>query len=153
VFWKVTASYAEPVKLIVIGCGRVGSTIAKRFAAEGWDVTAIDEKEAALNRLGEDWTGGFVVGHGMDTTVLRNAGIEEADSVVVSTDGDNTNLVIGQVAQKRFGIECTVVRILDPARAQFYSSRGLRTVCPTATAIDSLDEAVRTCVIPEEANV
>jgi trk system potassium uptake protein TrkA len=153
VFWEVTASYAELVKLIVIGCGRVGSTIAKRFAAEGWDVTAIDEKEAALNRLGEDWTGGFVVGHGMDTTVLRNAGIEEADSVVVSTDGDNTNLVIGQVAQKRFGIECTVVRILDPARAQFYSSRGLRTVCPTATAIDSLDEAVRTCVIPEEANV
>ena len=149
-FWKGAASYAEPVKLIVIGCGRVGSTIAKRFAAEGWDVTAIDEKESALNRLGEDWTGGFVVGHGMDTAVLRKAGIEEADSVVVSTDGDNTNLVIGQVAQKRFGIECTVVRILDPARAQFYSSRGLRTVCPTATAIDALDEAVRTCVSPQQ---
>ncbi|HSC74227.1 MAG TPA: NAD-binding protein [Gaiellaceae bacterium] len=144
------------MKLIVIGCGRVGSTIAKRFAAEGWDVTAVDEKESALNRLGEDWTGGFIVGHGMDTAVLRAAGIEEADSVVVSTDGDNTNVVIGQVAQKRFGIECTVVRILDPARADFYASRGLRTICPTATAIDGLDEAVRTCVIPqqrEEANV
>jgi trk system potassium uptake protein TrkA len=143
------------VKLIVIGCGRVGSTIAKRFAAEGWDVTAVDENESALNRLGEDWTGGFVVGHGMDTAVLRKAGIEDADSVVVSTDGDNTNLVIGQVAQKRFGIECTVVRILDPARATFYAERGLRTVCPTSTAIDSLDEAVRTCVVPqrEEAKV
>jgi trk/ktr system potassium uptake protein len=143
------------VKLLVIGCGRVGSTIAKRFAAEGWDVTAIDEKEAALARLGEDWTGGFVVGHGMDTAVLREAGIEDADSVVVSTDGDNTNLVIGQVAQKRFGIECTVVRILDPARADFYRERGMRTVCPTSTAIDALTEAVRTCVVPqrEEANV
>ena len=141
--------------MLVIGCGRVGSTIAKRFAAEGWDVTAIDEKESALNRLGEDWTGGFVVGHGMDTAVLRQAGIEDADSVVVSTDGDNTNLVIGQVAQKRFGIECTVVRILDPARADFYRERGMRMVCPTSTAIDALTEAVRTCAVPqrEEANV
>ena len=143
------------MKLIVIGCGRVGSTVAKRFASEGWDVTAIDENESALNRLGEDWTGGFIVGHGMDVAVLRKAGIEEADSVVVSTDGDNTNLVIGQVAQKRFGIECTVVRILDPARADFYRERGLRTICPTSTAIDALSEAVRTCAVPqrEEANV
>jgi trk system potassium uptake protein TrkA len=143
------------VKLIVIGCGRVGSTIAKRFASEGWDVTAVDEKESALSRLGEDWTGGFVVGHGMDTGVLREAGIEDADAVVVATDGDNTNLVVGQVAQKRFGIECTVVRILDPARANFYRERGMRTICPTSTAIDALDEAVRTCAVPqrEEANV
>ena len=143
------------MKLIVIGCGRVGSTIAKRFASEGWDVTAIDERESALSRLGEDWTGGFVVGHGMDTGVLREAGIEDADSVVVATDGDNTNLVIGQVAQKRFGIDCTVVRILDPARADFYRERGMRTICPTSTAIDALSDAVRTCVVPplEEANV
>src|SRR5213079_937543 len=135
------------VKLIVIGCGRVGSTIAKRFASEGWDVTAIDEKESALSRLGEDWTGGFIVGHGMDAAVLREAGIEEADSVVVSTDGDNTNLVIGQVAQKRFGIECTVVRILDPARAELYATLGLRTVCPTSNAIEVLSEAVKSCVV------
>ena len=107
------------------------------------------KQEAALNRLGEDWAGGFIVGHGMDTAVLRKAGIEDADSVVVSTDGDNTNLVIGQVAQKRFGIECTVVRILDPARAEFYTARGLRTVCPTSTAIDALSDAVRSCDIPQ----
>ena len=137
------------MKLIVIGCGRVGSTIAKRFASEGWDVTAVDEKEAALSRLGEDWAGGFIVGHGMDSTVLRDAGIEDADALVVATDGDNTNLVIGQVAQKRFGIECTVVRILDPARADFYRERGLRTICPTSTAIDALTEAVRTCAVPQ----
>ena len=137
------------MKLIVIGCGRVGSTIANRFASDGWDVTAVDEKESALSRLGENWTGGFIVGHGMDAAVLREAGIEDADAVVVSTDGDNTNLVIGQVAQKRFGIECTVVRILDPARAAFYQGRGLRTICPTSTAIDALTDAVRTCALPE----
>ena len=114
-------------------------------------MTAIDEKETALSRLGEDWTGGFVVGHGMDTNVLREAGIEDADAVVVATDGDNTNIVIGQVAQKRFGIECTVVRILDPARADFYAQRGLRTVCPTSTAIDVLTEAVRSCAVPQPA--
>jgi trk system potassium uptake protein TrkA len=142
------------MQAIIIGCGRVGSTVAKRLAAEGWDVTAVDEKESALSRLGEDWTGGFVVGHGMDTDVLRRAGIEDADAVVASTDGDNTNIVIGQVAQKRFGIECTVVRILDPARADFYAQRGLRTVCPTSTAIDVLTDVVRTCEVqpsPEEA--
>jgi trk system potassium uptake protein TrkA len=134
----------------VIGCGRVGSTVAKRLASEGWSVTAVDEKEAALSRLGEDWKGGFIVGHGMDTTVLREAGIEDTDVVVVATDGDNTNIVIGQVAQKRFGIECTVVRVLDPARADFYAERGMRTVCPTSTAIDVLIEAARTCAIPQQ---
>ena len=141
------------MKLIVIGCGRVGSTIAKRFASEGWDVTAVDENESALSRLGENWTGGFVRGHGMDGTVLREAGIEDADAVVVSTDGDNTNLVIGQVVQKRFDIQCVVVRLLDPARADFYEQRGMRTVCPTKTAIEVLTEAVRTCVIPSREEV
>src|SRR6266566_2297574 len=105
------------MKALIIGCGRVGSTVAKRLASEGWAVTAVDEKEGALARLGEDWTGG---------------------------------IVIGQVAQKRFGIDCTVVRILDPARAEFYSQRGLRTVCPTSTAIDVLTEAVRSCEIRPE---
>jgi trk system potassium uptake protein len=131
------------VKLIVIGCGRVGSTIAKRFAADGWDVTAVDDNESALNRLGENWTGGFVRGHGMDNAVLREAGIEDADAVVVTTDGDNTNLVIAQVAQKQFEVPTVVVRVLDPARAQFYAARGLRIVCPTAAAIETLVGVVR----------
>src|SRR5215203_4012369 len=133
------------MKAIVVGCGRVGSAVAKKLTKAGWDVTAIDENEEALARLGEHWSGGFVVGHGMDVNVLREAGIEEADAVVVATNGDNTNIVVGQVAQKRFGIECTVVRILDPARAEFYSSRGLRTVCPTSNAVSVLGEAVRAC--------
>ena len=141
------------MKAIVIGCGRVGSTVARQLLSEGWEVTAVDEKEDALVRLGEGWPGGFVVGHGMDVDVLRAAGIEDADAVVVSTDGDNTNLVIGQVAQKRFDNQCVVVRVLDPARAAFYEERGLRTVSPTSMAIDLLTEAVRTCVVPQQVEV
>ena len=86
---------------VVIGCGRVGSAVAKGLAADGWDVTVVDENEDALGRLGPAWRGGFVVGHGMDVTVLELAGLETADAAVVATNGDNTNIVIGQVLQKR----------------------------------------------------
>jgi trk system potassium uptake protein TrkA len=136
------------MKALVIGCGRVGSTVALTLYKEGWEVVVIDEKEDALSRLGESWRGAFVVGHGMDTDLLREAGIEDADAVVASTDGDNTNIVIGQVAQKRFGIDCVVVRVLDPARAEFYKARGMRTVSPTSVAIDALMETVRSCEVP-----
>ena len=136
------------MKALIIGCGRVGSSIALQLDREGWDVVAVDEKEEALSRLGSHWNGGFIVGHGMDVDVLRSAGIEEAEAVVVATNGDNTNLVIGQVAQKRFDIQCVVVRVLDPARADFYESLGLRTVCPTKTAIEVLTDAVRACEVP-----
>jgi len=130
------------VKALVIGCGRVGSNVAKRLASEGWDVSVVDEKEEALTRLGEDWRGGFITGHGMDVDVLREAGIEDADAVVVATDGDNSNIIIGQVAQKRFAVSTVLVRLLDPARAKFYADRGLHTVCPTITAIDALTDSV-----------
>jgi len=111
-------------------------------------VTVLDENEDALSRLGESWPGTFIVGHGMDADFLRDAGIEDADAVVVATDGDNTNIVIGQVAQKRFDVRCVVVRVLDPARAKFYAERGLDTVCPTSVSIDRLLDAARTCAIP-----
>jgi trk system potassium uptake protein len=129
---------------LVIGCGRTGAAVAKGLDSEGWEVTAVDESEDALIRLGSGWRGGFVLGHGLDSTVLARAGVSEADAAVVSTDGDNTNVVIGQVLQKRHGIDCVVVRVLDPARARFYTERGLQTVCPTQTAISELLDAVRT---------
>jgi trk system potassium uptake protein len=138
------------VKAIVIGRGRVGSAVALQLQGSGWDVTVLDENEDALGRLGEQWTGGFVVGHGMDQLLLRDAGIEDADAVVVTTDGDNTNLVIAQVAQKQFEVPTVIVRVLDPGRAQFYASRGLRIVCPTSSAIETLVGAVREA---EEATV
>ena len=105
-------------------------------------MTGIDENEDALARLGSSWRGGFVLGHGLDATVLERAGIADADAAVVATDGDNTNLVIAQVIQKRYGIESVVVRVLDPARARFYSDRGIHTICPTQTAISDLLDAV-----------
>ena len=132
---------------LVIGCGRVGSSVALQLDREGWDVTAVDEKEEALSRLGDDWKGGFVLGHGMDIEVLRDAGIEDADAVGRHHDGDNTNIVIGQVAQQRFDNQCVVVRLLDPARAEFYRGRGLRTVCPTSVAIEVLLDSVRACEV------
>ena len=135
------------MKALIIGCGRVGSSIALQLDREGWDVVAVDEKEEALSRLGSHWNGGFIVGHGMDVDVLRSAGIEEAEAVVVATNGDNTNLVVAQVAMKRFDNQCVVVRVLDPARADFYATLGLRTISPTKTAISELLDAARACEV------
>ena len=127
----------------MIGCGRVGSAVALNLRGAGWDVAVIDERQEALGRLGDDWTGEFHVGHGMDILLLRRAGIEDADAVVVTTDGDNSNIVIGQMAQKSFGVRSVIVRILDPARADFFKTRGLDVVCPTQSAIETLTNAVR----------
>jgi trk system potassium uptake protein TrkA len=131
------------VNAIVVGCGRVGSAVALQLQGSRWDVTVMDENEDALGRLGESWTGGFIVGHGLDLQLLREAGIEEADAVVITTDGDNTNIVIAQAAQKLFEVPTVIVRILDPGRAQFYAARGLRVICPTSAAIEQLVSAVR----------
>jgi len=130
------------VKAVIVGCGRVGAAVAKQLVTDGWDVTCVDEDESALARLGA-WRGGFVLGHALDAAVLESAGVAEADAAVVATGGDNTNIVIGQVLQKRWEVPCVVVRVLDPARAAFYEERGLRTVCPTKTAISVISEAVR----------
>ncbi len=129
--------------MIVVGCGRVGAAVALNLRDVGWEVTVVDEREDALVRLGEDWTGGFLVGQGIDLQLLREAGIEDADAVVVTTDGDNTNIVIGQVAQKLFDVPSVVIRVLDPKRAEFYTTRGLNVVCPTSNAIRTLTDAVR----------
>ena len=128
---------------VVVGCGRVGSAVAKGLAADGWEVSVVDESEDALSRLGQAWRGGFVVGHGMDVSVLERAGVADADAAVVATDGDNTNIVIGQVLQQRYGVATVVVRILDPARAKLYSERGMSVVSPTQTAISELLATVR----------
>jgi trk system potassium uptake protein len=131
------------VKALVIGCGRTGSAVAKGLSSEGWDVTAVDENEDALVRLGSAWRGGFVLGHGLDATVLERAGVSDADAAIVSTDGDNTNLVIAQVIKRRYGLENVVVRVLDPARARFSAEKGMHTVCPTQIAISELLDAAR----------
>jgi trk system potassium uptake protein len=134
------------MKLLIVGCGRVGSAIAARMAADGHDVSVIDEDPEALRRLPQEWPGRFIHGHGLDTNVLIEGGIDSADAVVVATSGDNTNVVIAQVAQKRFGCPCVVTRVLDPGRAAFYATQGLHTVCPTSGAIDVVTQAI--CATP-----
>jgi trk system potassium uptake protein TrkA len=135
--------------VMIVGCGRVGSAIAKRMLAEGHEVSVLDEDPEAMAQLekGEEQTwidqgGSFTVGTALEINALMEAGIERADAFVASTDGDNTNLVIAQIAQKRFDVKTVVVRVLDPLRAAWYEEQGLRTVCPTKIAIEMLEEAV-----------
>jgi trk system potassium uptake protein TrkA len=127
---------------VVVGCGRVGSAVALRLVGGGWDVAVIDERAEAFSRLGDGFQGVTIEGHALDIATLLSAGIERAEAVVVATNGDNTNVVCAQIAQKRFGVSCVVVRILDPARAALYAELGMRTVCPTSGAIDVLSETV-----------
>ena len=126
------------MKAIVVGCGRVGSALAKRLQAAGWEVVAVDESEEALERLGEKWPGELHIGHGMDAALLEAAGIESADLVLVATDGDNTNLVVAQIAKERYKVPKVAARVHDPARADFYADRGFDVVSPTTMAIDAL---------------
>ena len=136
--------------VLIVGCGRVGSAVAKAMLAEGHDVSVLDEDPEALallekgqDRSWEDMGGSFTVGTALEIDALLEAGIADADAFVASTDGDNTNLVIAQIAQRRFQVPKVVVRVLDPARAGWYAEQGLLTICPTQTAIELLTEAVR----------
>ena len=139
--------------VLIVGCGRVGSAVARSMLAEGHEVSVLDEDPEAIAQLekgGEhswvDQGGSFTVGTALEIEALEAAGIDRADAFVASTDGDNTNLVIAQIAKKRYGVKTVVVRVLDPARATWYEQQGLRTVCPTKIAIDMLDDAVREAV-------
>ncbi len=136
--------------VLIAGCGRVGSAIAKTMLREGHEVSVLDESAEAIGLLekGEERTwwelgGHFTVGTSLEIDALTAAGIERADAFVASTNGDNTNLVIAQIAQRRFGVRRVVVRVLDPARAAWYREQGLSTVCPTQVAIEMLEGAVR----------
>ena len=136
--------------VLIVGCGRVGSAIANSMLEEGHEVSVLDEDAEAIALLDrgqanswEERGGQFTEGTALEIDALLAAGIEHADAFVASTDGDNTNLVIAQIAQRRFGVPTVVVRVLDPARAKWYEEQGLKTVCPTQIAIDMLHDAVR----------
>jgi trk system potassium uptake protein len=139
--------------VLIVGCGRVGSSIAKTMLSEGHEVSVLDEDPEAIAQLEkgedrgwEDMGGAFTVGTALELDALLEAGIDRADAFVASTDGDNTNLVIAQIAQRRYEVPKVVVRVLDPARARWYRDQGLTTVCPTQIAIEMLESAVREAV-------
>jgi trk system potassium uptake protein TrkA len=119
------------MKYVIVGCGRVGSTLAKLLTAESHDVTVVDENPAAFKRLGTGFSGKVEVGTGIDYDVLKRAGADEADGFVAVTDGDNRNVMAALLAQRMFNIRKIVARIYDPPRGQIYRELGIDTVCPT----------------------
>ena len=135
--------------VLVVGAGRVGSTIATKALRAGHTVSVLDEDPLSHERLdvemGNAWEeagGRFTIGTALEIEALEEAGIAEADLFIASTDGDNTNLVVAQIARRRFEIDKVIVRVLDPLRAEWYSEQGLQTVCPTQVAIEMLEQAV-----------
>src|SRR5947209_15626412 len=139
--------------VLIVGSGRVGSTVAKKMLSAGHEVSVLDEDPEAIAQLNrgqqaswEELGGTFTVGTALEIDALIEAGIDRADAFVASTDGDNTNLVIAQIAQRRYNVPKVVVRVLDPARARWYQDQGLTTVCPTQIAIEMLESAVREAV-------
>ncbi len=138
------------MQILIVGCGRVGSSLARTMLADGHEVSCLDEDpdsharlELGLEGSWEDEGGQFTVGTGLEIDAMLTAGIEDADVFVASTNGDNTNIVIAQIAQRRFRVETVIARILDPYRAEWYEKQGLHTICPTRVAIEMLETDLR----------
>ena len=118
--------------MIIVGCGRVGSTIARDLAAAGHDVVVIDRNPDAFRRLGAAFPGRTVVGIGFDRDVLTAAGITEHSAVMAVTSGDNSNILVARVAREMYGVDKVVARIYDPRRAAIYQRLGIATVATVA---------------------
>jgi trk/ktr system potassium uptake protein len=117
---------------------------------EGHEVSCLDEDpesharlEIGLEKSWEDLGGHFTVGTALEIDALTAAGIDKADAFVAATDGDNTNIVIAQLAQRRFSVPKVIARVLDPYRAEWYERQGVHTICPTRVAIEMLEGEVR----------
>ncbi len=123
------------MRVVILGCGRVGSTLAAILTREGHHVSMIDRDQSAFDkaaqRLGPSFTQETVRGIGIDEDILRQAGIEEADAFISVTSGDNTNIVAAQIAQKRFNVPKVLARVYDPIRAEAYREAGVETICAT----------------------
>jgi trk system potassium uptake protein len=135
--------------VLIVGAGRVGSEVAKSALAAGHEVSVLDEDPLSHERLdagqGKSWEdagGQFSVGTALEIDALEQAGIEQADVFIASTDGDNTNLIIAQIAQRRFGVARVIARVMDPARASWYGEQGLHTISPTKHAIEMFERAL-----------
>jgi trk system potassium uptake protein TrkA len=125
------------LKLMVVGCGRVGSQLAADMDRAGHEVVIVDRDPNSFSRasvrgvLGREFKGDQVIGNGTDADVLRRAGIEHADGFVAVTEGDNRNIMASQIAKHVFKVPHVVARIYDPERAEAYEKLGLHTICPT----------------------
>jgi trk system potassium uptake protein TrkA len=117
--------------VIIVGCGRVGSELAKLLSGEGHNVVIIDKNKSSFDRMGETFNGLTLVGNGFDLALLKQAGIEKADAFCALTNGDNTNLVSAQVAKRIFKVPKVIARVYDPQRAHIYAALGLDIISGT----------------------
>ena len=131
--------------VVIMGCGRVGSSIALELEAAGISVSIIDQSREAFRRLGGTFKGETVTGIGFDRDILIEAGIERADAFAALSDGDNSNILAARVAREVFGVKSVVARIYDPARAEIYQRLGIPTV---ATVLWATDQILRR-LVPE----
>lgn len=133
------------MKVVIMGCGRVGARVAALLDEDGHDVTIIDRISTSFERLPRKYGGNTVIGTGIDADVLRLAGIEDAEVFVATTNADNRNIMGAQVAKTIFKVPHAVVRIYDPVRADAYREMGLITISPTTTIsaviLDQITEA------------
>jgi trk system potassium uptake protein TrkA len=131
------------MKIIILGCGRLGAHLARRLDSEGHVVTVIDRLSESFGRLGNDFQGKMVLGTGIDEDVLRRAGIENADAFVAVSNGDNTNAMASEIAKLVFNVPHVVARLYDPVREDTYHTLGLMdTVCPTIIGSDKICELI-----------
>ncbi len=130
------------MRVVILGCGRLGAYLARQLAQDGHEVVVIDREREALEALGPDFPGEIVVGMGIDAEVLRRAGIERADAFIAATGYDNTNIMAAEVAREIFGVPLVITRLNDPLRAEIFQELGLKTISPTALAA----KAIRKCL-------
>ncbi|MFX4287458.1 potassium channel family protein [Janibacter sp. G349] len=123
---------------VIMGCGRVGASLARSLERLGHDVAVVDQDPAAFRRLGSEFSGRRVAGVGFDRDTLLQAGIEEAYALAAVSSGDNSNILAARVARETFGVEHVVARIYDPDRAQVYQRLGIPTVATVRWTADQV---------------
>jgi trk system potassium uptake protein TrkA len=126
------------VHVVIVGCGRVGSSLARVLTGDGHTVAIIDRRAESFNRLGKDFAGQTVQGIGFDRDRLIEAGVESAGALAAVTSGDNSNILVARVGRENFGIEQVVARIYDPRRAVIYQRLGIMTVATVAWTTDQV---------------
>ncbi len=126
------------MRVIIVGCGRVGARVAAELDERGEHVTVIDSNARAFSRLPQTFKGETVRGNGTDEDVMRSAGAEQADIVIAVTEGDNRNALAAQLAKHRFGAPRVIAKINDPLRGEAYRALGLETICRTIILGDAL---------------
>lgn len=119
------------MKIIIMGCGRVGAMLATMLDEDGHDVTTLDYKTTSFRRLPSTYQGKSLLGNGLDEEDLKKAGIESADAFIAVTQGDNRNVMSAQIAKKIYNVPRVICRIYDPLRRDIYDMLGLETISPT----------------------